>query len=322
MMRECSQAPLVQCPVGFCCSKYGFCGKGESFCKVDCLFQCDGHPEASRKSAPPVGTFISHCSIPGTVAMSFVDGPHALTEQLLDTLKAKGLRVTFFVIGNALENPDLKSIVKRAYDEGHHIGSHTYNHIDTTLKTIPENEVREDLIKAEEVIYDAIGKRVRYFRPPSGSNNPAQLKLLKGLGYQTVFWNMDTEDWLHQSPDHVRSVYAKSLQHIDPTKHQILSLHHDDHYASIIAAPDIIKMVEDACYKIVTIPECLGDKQWYKDENVHADHQTPSVDANCTVKYPVLLTDNTTAIEDKSIAPDIAPTLLLNIVIIGMLLSI
>ncbi|ORX80189.1 glycoside hydrolase/deacetylase, partial [Basidiobolus meristosporus CBS 931.73] len=275
-----------QCPVGYCCSKHGFCGQSDDFCKANCGFQCDGHPEASNAPAPQVGTYIHQCNIPGTVAMTFDDGPHTLTNQLLDTLKAKGLHVTFFIIGNTLENANNGPILKRAYDEGHHIAQHTYNHIDTGLKIVPEAEVRADLAKTEDAIYKIIGKRTRYFRPPTGISSPEQLKMMTELGYQVIHWNLDTNDWRHRDAQKVRDVYAQTLRGMDPKKHQLLALHHDIHDASVIAAPDVIKMVEDACFKIVTVPECLGDKQWYKDEGEHAGHRVPSIDANCVPKYP------------------------------------
>ncbi|KAK9761005.1 hypothetical protein K7432_014441 [Basidiobolus ranarum] len=312
--------PMVQCPVGFCCSEHGFCGQSEEFCKVNCGFQCDGHPEASNEPVPSVGTYIHQCNIPGTVAMTFDDGVNPLTSQLLDILKAKGLHVTFFILGNTLENPNMEPILKRAYDEGHHIASHTYGHIDTSLGAFPESMVREDMAKNEEAIYKIIGKRTRYLRPPTGSSSPEQLKLMAKLGYQVVFWNMDTNDWRHNDAQKVKEVYAEGLNNMDPKKHQILSLHHDIHNASIIAAPDLIKMVEDACFKIVTVPECLGDKQWYKDESEHPGHQVPSIDAKCVPKYTSLSDNNAsedafTTAQDQSTASIVAPTLVYSAII-------
>ncbi|KAK9766762.1 hypothetical protein K7432_003923 [Basidiobolus ranarum] len=307
-----SGSPLVQCQVGSCCSKHGFCGITEQFCKTDCLFQCDGHAEANNLSvAPQVGTYIHQCEIPGTVAITFDDGPHALTSQLLDILKAKGLHVTFFIIGNTLENPSNGPILKRAYDEGHHIASHTYNHIATDLIIVPESSVREEMTKTEDAIYKIIGKRTRYFRPPAGARSPAQLKLMAELGYQVIHWNMDSNDWRHRDAQKVKDLYAKSLNGMDPKKHQILALHHDIHDASIIAAPDVIKMVEDACFKIVTVPECLGDKQWYKDEGEHAGHKVPSIDPNCVPKYPalpVVSEGNSTTTSDSNTSSSAKPT--------------
>ena len=62
------------------------------------------------------------------IAITFDDGPSShCTGRLLDGLKERGVRATFFLIGkNVKENPDL---VKRLYEEGHLIGNHTYNQV-------------------------------------------------------------------------------------------------------------------------------------------------------------------------------------------------
>jgi peptidoglycan-N-acetylglucosamine deacetylase len=58
--------------------------------------------------------------------MTFDDGPHpVLTPRLLDMLKARGIKATFFLIGQNAEYPD---IVRRIAAEGHEIGNHTWNH--------------------------------------------------------------------------------------------------------------------------------------------------------------------------------------------------
>ena len=68
-----------------------------------------GERLATVKAAPARGNL---------VAMTFDDGPHpTLTPALLDMLKARRIRATFYVIGrNAARYPD---ILKRMVDEGH-----------------------------------------------------------------------------------------------------------------------------------------------------------------------------------------------------------
>ena len=65
--------------------------------------------------------------VPGKLALTFDDGPDPeWTPQILDILKAKGVKATFFVIGaNAESNPDL---VQRIVAEGHEVGNHTFTH--------------------------------------------------------------------------------------------------------------------------------------------------------------------------------------------------
>lgn len=64
------------------------------------------------------------------IAITFDDGPSVYTEELLDGLKDRGVKATFFVIGkSAVSYPD---IVKRESNEGHLVGNHTYNHVEIT----------------------------------------------------------------------------------------------------------------------------------------------------------------------------------------------
>ena len=59
------------------------------------------------------------------VYLTFDDGPSANTEKVLDILKKENVKATFFVTGN---NPKYNHLMKRAKEEGHAIGLHTYTH--------------------------------------------------------------------------------------------------------------------------------------------------------------------------------------------------
>ena len=100
------------------------------------------------------------------ICLTFDDGPHPFyTEQLLDGLKERGVKATFFVTGeHALLHPD---IILRMSKEGHAIGNHTYSHMQ--LKSSNREEFKAELIKTNEVIEEIIDEDVVYVRPPYGS---------------------------------------------------------------------------------------------------------------------------------------------------------
>ena len=79
----------------------------------------------------PVGAIITHCTIPGAIALTFDDGPYVYTPMILDTLAEHGARAPFFLNGhnrgNIHTSPD---VVQRTLAEGHQLGSHTF--VDTT----------------------------------------------------------------------------------------------------------------------------------------------------------------------------------------------
>ena len=67
--------------------------------------------------------------IPPEIALTFDDGPHPVyTKKLLDGLRKRGVKATFFLIGENVEKDENEKIVKRMYEEGHLIGNHTYTH--------------------------------------------------------------------------------------------------------------------------------------------------------------------------------------------------
>jgi peptidoglycan/xylan/chitin deacetylase (PgdA/CDA1 family) len=82
---------------------------------------------AKRQSSIPIGTIISSCTVPGTVALTFDDGPYIYTDELLGILASNGVVATFFVNGqNYAAIADYASTIQRAANAGHQIGSHTY----------------------------------------------------------------------------------------------------------------------------------------------------------------------------------------------------
>lgn len=89
--------------------------------------QRGGRPNVS--SSVPFGTIISSCTQPGTVALTFDDGPYIYTSAILDVLRSKGVPATFFVNGANWDNilsDRSQALVRRMVAEGHQIGSHTY----------------------------------------------------------------------------------------------------------------------------------------------------------------------------------------------------
>ncbi len=102
------------------------------------------------------------------VAMTFDDGPHPVnTPQLLDILKRRNIRATFYVVGtNARRYP---AIIKRMVAEGHEVGNHTVNH--KHISKINLEQVRGEVLGCQRAIVAACGVKPRTFRPPGGHIN-------------------------------------------------------------------------------------------------------------------------------------------------------
>ena len=129
------------------------------------------------------------------VALTFDDGPSPkYTPLLLDGLKERNVRATFFLLGkNVKENQEL---VQRMQAEGHLLGNHTYNHVQ--LNKIPETTARQEILKTNNEIYEATGKYPEYMRPPYGAWKKNMELCVEML---PVFWDIDTLDWKSQNVD-------------------------------------------------------------------------------------------------------------------------
>jgi peptidoglycan/xylan/chitin deacetylase (PgdA/CDA1 family) len=92
----------------------------------------------------------------------------------------------FFVTGNLVESkPEL---VTKLSDSGHIIGSHSYS-VTGKFGIQSAKRLLSDLDKTEELIYEATGKDVHYFRPPRGITNPAVRKATEIMNYRVIGWN-------------------------------------------------------------------------------------------------------------------------------------
>jgi len=103
------------------------------------------------------------------IAISFDDGPHPMTEKVLDLLQKYNAKATFFCIGNQIEkHPD---IFQRILQEGHVVGNHTFTH-SKKFGVFPTKSVVEEITQTDEIIQNVSGKKVLFFRPPFGVTNP------------------------------------------------------------------------------------------------------------------------------------------------------
>lgn len=124
-------------------------------------------------------------------ALTFDDGPSNYTSELLDILDKENVKATFCVMGAHVEQ--YPEILKRAYESGHHIASHTFSH--PHLMSLSNEEIIYEVKATEEAIEKAIGIKPRYIRPPFGEADARVKGLLKSMGYKVLLWNVDPTDY-------------------------------------------------------------------------------------------------------------------------------
>ncbi|MBF9041899.1 polysaccharide deacetylase family protein [Rhodobacterales bacterium HKCCE4037] len=188
------------------------------------------------------------------LAMTFDDGPHPnLTPQLLDMLRARGIRATFFVIGrNAARYPQ---ILQRMVADGHEIGNHTWSH--PSLYGHSDASVLNQVDRTNVAVYQAVGRPPVTMRPPYGNLYDRQrLMLHQARGMPTILWSVDTLDW--QRPG--SSVVAQRMVHGCHSGGVILA--HDIHSATVQAMPAALDGVTGRGFRFVTVSELIGWPRW------------------------------------------------------------
>lgn len=182
---------------------------------------------------------------PPKIALTFDDGPSAkYTGILLDGLKERGVKATFFLIGeNAKAQPEL---VKRMDEEGHLIGNHTYHHVQ--IGKLPEEQAIEEVEQTDAVIYQITGKHTEYMRPPFG-----QWK--KNLEYKMqiipVLWSIDTLDWTTENEEEIVNRVVTDAGEGD------IILMHDCYASSVNAALRIVDYLQTEGFELVTVDRLL-----------------------------------------------------------------
>ncbi len=147
---------------------------------------------AFHRNSPIFGRpIVSVASHGRAVALTFDDGPNPdATPLILDALRARGVRATFFILGRHAERwPDL---VRRVAEEGHAIGNHGYYHRKLHFRS--PAYVRDDLERGTAMIERAAGVRPRLFRAPHGFRSPWVSAIARSLGQRTVGWSLGVWD--------------------------------------------------------------------------------------------------------------------------------
>lgn len=181
------------------------------------------------------------------IALTFDDGPHPIyTEMLLDGLAERGVKATFFLIGSNIEGRE--NLVRRMYEEGHLIGSHTYSHVQLT--TLEVSAACEEIRRTNEVIEAITGETPAYIRPPYGSWSE---ELTCAVDMTVVLWSVDPRDWQSQNKDTVVRHIVKNTEEGD------IILLHDVYKSSVEAALEAVDQLQAEGYVFVTADEIILD---------------------------------------------------------------
>lgn len=184
---------------------------------------------------------------PPKIALTFDDGPNAYhTPELLDGLKARGVKATFFLIGENVEKAGNDELLLRMLEEGHLIGNHTYHHVD--ISKVSDEEAYQEIAMTSELIYDITGEQLEYMRPPFGVWQKALEEKIEIL---PVMWTVDPLDWATENTDEIVNKVVTKVREND------IILLHDCYESSVKAALRIVDLLQAEGYEFVTVDQLI-----------------------------------------------------------------
>jgi peptidoglycan/xylan/chitin deacetylase (PgdA/CDA1 family) len=223
---------------------------------------CPGNPNAigtSRTIAvdpaelPRIGSMQYRTTLPlndHEVVITFDDGPlPPFTNQILETLASECVKVTYFLVGRmASAYPDA---VRRIYNAGHSIGTHSQNHpltFDQMALPRIEREVDAGIASVQAAAGDPRAV-APFFRVP-GLLRSAQVETYLASRSLAV-WSADevADDWHRRIT--AQQIVQKAISRIEAKDHRGVLLLHDIHPATVMALPILLRELKAKGYKIV-----------------------------------------------------------------------
>ncbi|CCB72989.1 MULTISPECIES: polysaccharide deacetylase family protein [Streptomycetaceae] len=200
-------------------------------------------PEPGVRPLRRVGR--TDCRVARCVALTFDDGPSALTGAFLDELEAERATATFFLIGgHVAERP---GVVRREFRHGFAIGDHTAHHPDLTR--LPPARVRAEVALGARQIARVTGVRPRMLRPPFGRQDAT---VRAAARMPVIEYDVTSLDWRRHG---AAAIERRVLARVRPGSIVLL---HDRYRGTLIAVPRIVAALRARGYTLVTVPQLLA----------------------------------------------------------------
>ena len=212
-------------------------------------------PRAEKPSVPPIaerpgGEVAPPVVTPGSrvIALTFDDGPSGMTTpRLLDILKGRDVKATFFVLGRlASANP---GILQREAAEGHEVASHTPYH--NQLTNLTYAQIRGEAVEMDRIFTEILGTVPPFTRPPYGAYNDT---VRDALHQPLIIWSVDPRDWA----DRNSSVVCNRV--VSAAHDGAIVLMHDIHATTVDAVPCIVDNLRAQGYEFLTVSELAAAK--------------------------------------------------------------
>ncbi|KAG3190887.1 hypothetical protein PC129_g25106, partial [Phytophthora cactorum] len=170
--------------------------------------------------------------------------------------------------------------------DGHQVASHTWSH--QRLTTLSKAKFWNQMVYNEIAFADILGYFPTYMRPPYSASNTTTDAWLSELGYHITYFNLDTEGYLHDSPDLIQTskdIWGSTVEGKSPASNKWLQIEHDPVYQSVYNLPEyMLKSMANNGFSAVTVGECLDDPKanWYRSASGSSGSSTTTQPASKT----------------------------------------
>lgn len=193
-----------------------------------------------------------------TAALTFDDGPsREFTPRILDILKTKDVKATFFMTGQMVEAH--ANIAAQVVKDGHEVGNHTFSHFNMVF--LRKEDLVREIERGEQVLAKMTGRPLQLIRPPRGLFNKRIKKELLKRGYTIVLWSVSAADW---GPLGKRGVVWRVKHFAVPGAvvlfHDggaLVKNHGGNREATVYALPLVIDYLKELGYSLVTVSELM-----------------------------------------------------------------
>ncbi|WP_300565719.1 polysaccharide deacetylase family protein [Flavobacterium sp.] len=182
------------------------------------------------------------------IAISFDDGPHPMTEKVLDLLQKYNVKATFFCIGTQIE--EHPTIFKRILQEGHVVGNHSYSH-SNTFGFFSTQKVIEEINLTNQIIQSFSGKKALFFRPPFGVTNPRISRAVAQTKHHVIGWNIRSLDTVIESEN---QIFERVKKRVVPGG---IILLHDTSLKTVNVLERLLLFLQSENYDCITIDKQL-----------------------------------------------------------------
>lgn len=179
------------------------------------------------------------------------------TQQIVDILKQKNIKATFFLVGFWVKDyPEMVKVIDQA---GMEIGTHSNTH--PKMSGLTENQIKEELNTSIDLIKAITNKEVKIFRPPFGDYNDRLINVCESMNIQPIQWDVDSLDWKGLSAGEILTRVSNGVRNGSI----ILCHNNSDHIVE--ALPVLIDTLTTRGYTFTTVGDLLIKENFIIDNN-------------------------------------------------------